>query len=80
MPYTTDTNANNSYTVEYKLSSSGTWLDWGTNPKAHTASPYTDTIAGLAAGASYDVRLTYNDADGVSGTNPQTALRYCNAG
>ena len=72
MPYSVDGNADNSYTVEYKLSASATWLDWGTNPKAHTATPYTDTITGLTAGENHDVRLTYNDADGVSGTNPQT--------
>ena len=30
MPYTADGNANNTYTVEYKLSASATWLDWGT--------------------------------------------------
>ncbi|MEW6219696.1 MAG: Calx-beta domain-containing protein [Thermodesulfobacteriota bacterium] len=72
MPYTDDANADNTYTVQYKLSSSGTWLDWGTNPKAHTASPYATTITGLTPGETYDVRLTYNDADGVTGTNPQT--------
>ena len=72
MPYTTDDNANNTYTVEYKLSSSGTWLDWGANPKSHTATPYADTITGLTEAASYDVRLTYNDTNGVNGTNPQT--------
>ena len=74
MPYTSDDNGDNTYTVEYKLSSSGTWLDWGTNPKAHSASPYTDTITGLTTGETYDVRLTYNDADGVSGTNPQDVI------
>ena len=71
MPYTVDDNADNTYTVEYKLSSSATWLNWGTNPKTHTASPYTDTITGLTPGAGYDVRLTYNDVNGVNGTNPQ---------
>jgi hypothetical protein len=71
MPYTGDENGDNTYTVEYKLSSSGTWLDWGTNPKAHSASPYTDTITGLTAGETYDVQLTYTDADDVYGTNPQ---------
>jgi hypothetical protein len=70
MPYINDDNGNNIYTIEYKLSSSETWLDWGTNPKTHTESPYTDTITGLAAG-TYDVRMTYNDADGVNGPNPQ---------
>ncbi len=73
MPYTKDDNTNNTYTVKYKLSSSGTWLDWGTNPKAHTASPYADTITGLTTGETYDVQMTYNDdVDGVNGTNPQT--------
>jgi hypothetical protein len=71
MPYTGDDNGDNFYTVEYKLSSSGTWLDWLTNPKAHSASPYTDTITGLTAGETYDVRLTYNDADGVFGSDEQ---------
>ena len=72
MPYSGDGNANNAYKVEYKPSSFTWWLDWGTNPKAHTASPYTDTITDLVPAASYDVRLTYIDTDGVSGTNPQT--------
>ncbi len=72
MLYTGDSDADNTYTVQYKLHSSGTWLDWGTNPKAHTASPYITTITGLTAGATYDVQLTYNDGDGVIGTNPQT--------
>ena len=73
MPYTDDFDGDNTYAVEYKLSSSETWLDWGTNPKAHTASPYTDTITGLTAGETYDVRMTYNDPDGVNGNNPRTA-------
>ncbi len=71
MPYTNDGNANNTYTVDYKLSSSGTWTNWVTNA-AHTASPYAATITGLTQGETYDVRMTYNDADGVNGTNPQT--------
>jgi predicted outer membrane repeat protein len=64
------------------------WLDWGTNPKVHTASPYTDTITGLTAGETYDVQLTYSDADGVNGINPQTVtvslttaeITVCNPG
>lgn len=71
MPYTNDGNANNTYTVDYKLSTSGTWTNWVTNA-AHTASPYTTSITGLAQGYSYDVRMTYNDANGVTGANPQT--------
>lgn len=70
MPYTDDPNSNNTYTVDYKLSSSGTWTNWVT-AAAHTTSPYSGTITGLTPGSSYDVRMTYNDADGVNGTNPQ---------
>ncbi|HNB88026.1 MAG TPA: hypothetical protein PLL38_15395, partial [Anaerolineales bacterium] len=71
MPYTDDGNANNTYTVDYKLSSAVGWTNWVTNA-AHTASPYATTITGLSSATSYDVRVTYNDADGVTGTNPQT--------
>lgn len=70
MPYADDSNGNNTYNVDYKLSSSGTWTNWVTGA-AHTASPYTTTITGLTEGQRYDVRCTYNDPNGVSGTNPQ---------
>ncbi len=70
MPYSGDANADNTYTVEYKLAASSTWSAW-INSAAHVGSPYATTITGLAAGASYDVRLTFNDSDGVSGANPQ---------
>ncbi len=71
MPYSDDDNGNNTYTVQYRLSSSGSWLNWVTNA-THTGSPYTTTITGLNPGGTYDVRVTYNDNDGVTGTNPQT--------
>jgi len=67
MPYTNDANLNNNYKVEYKLSSSGTWSTWAPDPQPHTASPFTTTITGLSSGATYDVRVTYNDADGFTG-------------
>jgi hypothetical protein len=70
MPYSYDTNTNNTYTVDYKLSSSGTWTNWVTNA-SHSASPYTITITGLEDKQTYDVRCTYNDPDGVAGANPQ---------
>lgn len=71
MPYTDDSNGNNTYTVEYKLSSEPTtWSSW-VNGATHVASPYSTTITGLTNAASYDVRVTYNDGDTVSGTNPQ---------
>lgn len=71
MPYTDDGNTNNTYTVDYKLSAAGSWTNWVT-AAAHSTSPYTTTITGLTSGQSYDVRMTYNDVDGVTGTNPQT--------
>jgi hypothetical protein len=70
MPYAQDGNGNNTYTVDYKLSTGSSWTNVVT-AAAHTASPYTTTITGLTAGKSYDVRLRYNDSDGVTGTNPQ---------
>ncbi len=72
MPYTDDDNGDSTYKVEYKENSSGTWLDWGTNPKSHSATPYTDTKTGLTTGTAYDVRLTYIDSDGITGTAVQT--------
>jgi len=71
MPYTDDGNANNTYTVEYKFSFGSTWVAWVSNA-AHVVSPYTTTITGLTPATSYDIRVTYNDADGLTGTNPQT--------
>lgn len=70
MPYTDDANENNSYTVEYKLSTTGNWTAWGTSAP-HTASPYTTTITALSPGAKYDVRCTYLDSDGVDLQNQQ---------
>jgi subtilisin family serine protease len=70
MPYTGDNNSNNTYTVDYKLSGSGSWTNWVTSA-AHTVSPYTATITGLADGGTYDVMMTYGDTDGVNGPNPQ---------
>jgi predicted CxxxxCH...CXXCH cytochrome family protein len=68
-PYTNDANANNTLLVEYKLSTAGTYTTWATLP--HAASPYTTTITGLAANTAYNVRVTYQDADGVTGTAQQ---------
>jgi len=64
MPYTGDPNANNTYSVSYRVSGAGAWTSWGTG--SHTASPYTTTITGLDAANLYDVQCIYNDADGVN--------------
>jgi hypothetical protein len=38
----------------------------------HAPSPFVTTITGLDQGAGYDVRVTYLDSDGVTGSNPVT--------
>ena len=70
MPYSDDANADNTYSVDYKLSSASEWMNWVTDA-GHTVSPYTTTITGLSPATSYDIRVTYNDPDGVTGVNPQ---------
>jgi hypothetical protein len=70
MPYNYDTNINNTYTVDYKISGAGTWTNFVTGA-IHTASPFTGTLAGLLPDTNYDVQLTFVDANGISGTNPQ---------
>ena len=74
MPYTDDSNGNNTYTVEYKLTSEPTtWTTWAPDPHAHAATPFATSITGLTVGSTYDVRVTYNDAEGViGGTQQQT--------
>ena len=71
MPYSGDADGGNTYTVRYRVSPAGGWQDFVVN-HAHVASPYTDTITGLTSNETYDVEMTYNDGDTVSGTNPQT--------
>jgi predicted CxxxxCH...CXXCH cytochrome family protein len=72
MPYTDDANGTSRYTVDYKLSSTGSWTNWVTNA-THVASPYTTTITPLTNSETYDVRVTYLDAtDGVTGSAIQT--------
>jgi predicted CxxxxCH...CXXCH cytochrome family protein len=69
-PYSGDANGNNTLLVEYKLTSSGTYGTW--ENMGHSATPYTTVITGLTNGTSYDVRITYQDPDTVSGTAVQT--------
>lgn len=68
-PYSEDSNANNTLLVEYKLTSSGTYGTW--QNMSHSVTPYTTDITGLLPSTSYDVRVTYQDADGVTGTATQ---------
>lgn len=71
-PYTNDANANNTLSYRYRTpTGTGTWS--AATPVAHSASPYTVNITGLTFNATYDVEVTYVDADGVMGTAVQTA-------
>ncbi len=72
MPHTNDANGNNSYTLEYKPSSGAIWNSWLPDPQPHMRSPFTTAITGLSVAATYDVRMTYNDADGFMGGEPAT--------
>ena len=66
------TMTDNTYTVEYKLSTEPTvWSNWVVGAAHTTSSVYDYHHRPDTSGADYDVRLTYNDADGVNGTNPQ---------
>jgi len=70
-PYTGDSNGGNTLSYRYRTpSGSGAWT--GPTALSHSVSPYSFTITGLTHGATYDVEVTYVDADGVTGTNPQT--------
>jgi hypothetical protein len=72
--FTNDSNANNSIVVEYQKTTDTTWTTFG-GTKTRVASPlsYTFTITGLTKTTAYRVRVTYTDADNVSGTNPVVA-------
>lgn len=72
MPYTNDANGSNNYTLEYKPSSDVIWSRWMPDPQPHAISPFTAVISGLGMGGIYDVRMTYNDADGFIGGSPVT--------
>lgn len=70
-PYTNDSNANNSLSYRYRTpTGTGAWVGPTTRP--HSPSPYSFAISPLTFGATYDVEVTYVDADGVTGTAVQT--------
>lgn len=81
--YTGDDNGDATAGIEYKLSSSSTWHNAytpyidrraTTNGHSNVANQFQarGSIVGLANDTSYDIRLTWTDPDGVTGTNPVT--------
>lgn len=69
-PYTSDGDGDNTLSYRYRLTSGA----YGAPVNlSHSASPYAFTISGLTCGSTYDVEVTYADADGIgSGTAVQT--------
>jgi hypothetical protein len=81
--FSDDDNANGIVVVQFRRSGTTEWLK-AYSPYidrramlASRANPYANqargSIVGLAPNTSYDVQVTWTDADGVRGTNPVTA-------
>ncbi len=70
LPYRNDANGNNRYMLEYRRSGEPAWHRWGEAAWPHAAAPFTAVITGLETGGTYDVRVTYLDADGFTGGEP----------
>lgn len=90
-----DDNANNSASVQFKRSSSGVWLnayvpyidrratlisEFGPNDNSANVNQARLSIVGLSPNTSYDVAITWSDADGIVGaasvTNTVSTLSY----
>ena len=59
IPTITGGSAITGYSVQYKLETSSTWIDW-----SHTGTATTATITGLTNGAEYDVRVAAKNSIG----------------
>lgn len=83
--YTGDDNANATCTIDYSVDAGANWRPCYVNANtidrratltglATNANPYVKTartvVVGLSANTLYSVRITWADADGVTGTNP----------
>ncbi len=68
--YTGDANQNGSATLEHKQTIDTSWINDGNMPRADSS--FQRTIFGLTHDTDYDVRVTYQDPDGVEGDNPQS--------
>lgn len=69
-PFTGDTNTNSTTTVERGPATTGPWTAVCSGLTG--ASPRSCAASGLTNASTYYFRVTFADADGVSGTNPQT--------
>lgn len=69
--YTNDNDADSSCTIQYKAQGSDTWSS-ATVTTDRANKRFTASVTGLTQGTRYEVKATYTDPDGVSGTNPLT--------
>jgi hypothetical protein len=70
--YTGDNNLNNSAVLQYRVSPSGTWKTAPEMYADRSTKQFRGSIFWLNANTTYEVRVTFADADTVSGTNPVT--------
>ncbi|WP_298268792.1 CxxxxCH/CxxCH domain-containing protein [Geobacter sp.] len=75
MPYVSDPNSNNTYTVRYRKTGDILWTDRIVSAP-HVASPYVVDITGLNNAFTYDIQATYNDADGINVEPPTTSYTF----
>ncbi|GEM_PF-724969 len=68
-PYSGDANLNGTAILEHKPSVVTCWIDDGYMYRVDSS--FQRTIIGLIPDTDYDVRVTYEDPDGVEGENPQ---------
>jgi PKD repeat protein len=71
--YTGDDNINNSAVLEYRKTGSAEWLTGLPMAKVFGQLIRAGSIIGLSPNTQYDVRVTFSDSDGVTGTNPVMA-------
>jgi len=70
--YTHDSDKDNTLLIEWGLEQVDFSL--GSVVVPHNASPFMDQIAGLTNGKAYQVRVTYQDADGFTGANSNVQI------
>lgn len=74
--YTGDDNSNMTAVVEYKATSGSTWITAHAPMIDRSGGTYDHQVRTslfyLTRNTAYDVRVTFTDADGVTGTNPVT--------
>jgi hypothetical protein len=68
--FTNDLNDNSTVTFQYKKSSEESWTTAGSVTTSYAGNYHYVTVTGLDPGTEYDMRVTYADVDGVTGTNP----------